>query len=169
MEKAHPNVFNVMLQLLDDGILTDAQGNTVNFRVRAFAMFVRLLCCTHRRLVCACCAVCCAVPMPYYSCPRSLQTRIGSLTPPTPPTQPTQNSIIIFTSNIGSSTILSLGGDPAKDAEMKEMVMAAMKENFRPEFLNRVDEVGKRVFGFGCALVVVICVDHPKRTQPGSR
>lgn len=64
------------------------------------------------------------------------------LTPPNPyTTNPTQNSIIIFTSNIGSSTILSLGGDPAKDAEMKEMVMAAMKENFRPEFLNRVDEV----------------------------
>ena len=82
MEKAHPTIFNVMLQLLDDGILTDAQGNTVNFK----------------------------------------------------------NSIIIFTSNIGSDAILALGGDPEKDAEMKEVVGDAMKQHFRPEFLNRVDE-----------------------------
>ena len=44
MEKAHPNVFNVLLQLLDDGILTDAQGTTVNFRVRAwFSHFLDLI------------------------------------------------------------------------------------------------------------------------------
>jgi len=82
MEKAHPTIFNVMLQLLDDGILTDAQGNRVNFK----------------------------------------------------------NSIIIFTSNIGSDAILAFGGDPEKDAEMKEVVGNAMKQHFRPEFLNRVDE-----------------------------
>jgi ATP-dependent Clp protease ATP-binding subunit ClpB len=64
MEKAHPAVFNVMLQLLDDGRLTDSKGHTVNFR----------------------------------------------------------NSIVIFTSNIGSQSILSLGGDPALNEEMKEKV-----------------------------------------------
>ncbi len=82
MEKAHPTVFNTLLQLLDDGILTDSQGTTVSFK----------------------------------------------------------NCIIIFTSNIGSQTILSLGGDPERDAEMRELVQQAMKDNFRPEFLNRVDE-----------------------------
>lgn len=82
MEKAHPSVFNIMLQLLDDGRLTDSKGNTVNFR----------------------------------------------------------NSIVIFTSNIGSQSILSLGGDPDKNEEMRALVQQAMREAFRPEFLNRVDE-----------------------------
>lgn len=82
MEKAHPSVFNVMLQMLDDGVLTDAQGTTVSFR----------------------------------------------------------NCIIIFTSNIGSQAILDLGGNPENDNEMREVVMQAMKTQFRPEFLNRVDE-----------------------------
>lgn len=128
MEKAHPNVFNVMLQLLDDGILTDAQGNTVNFRVRAFSSSV--VCTCAHVFVCVC------------ACIRSIDATLARPTNPNPTTKHgKQNSIIIFTSNIGSSTILSLGGDPAKDAEMKQMVMAAMKENFRPEFLNRVDEV----------------------------
>lgn len=84
MEKAHPDVYNVMLQMLDDGRLTDSKGNTVNFR----------------------------------------------------------NTICIFTSNIGSQTILDLNGSDDPDAQiiMKERVTQAMKENFRPEFLNRIDE-----------------------------
>mmetsp|Transcript_38586 Transcript_38586/g.49225 ORF Transcript_38586/g.49225 Transcript_38586/m.49225 type:complete len:958 (-) Transcript_38586:264-3137(-) len=82
MEKAHGDVFNLMLQLLDDGRLTDSKGNTVNFR----------------------------------------------------------NCVIIFTSNIGSSSILDVAGDPEQRLEMRQRVMSAMKEAFRPEFLNRVDE-----------------------------
>jgi len=82
MEKAHPSVFNLMLQMLDDGRLTDSKGNTVNFK----------------------------------------------------------NSIVIFTSNIGSQSILALGGDPEKDEEMRAKVTAAMREAFRPEFLNRIDD-----------------------------
>eukprot|EP00934_Nitzschia_sp_Nitz4_P006700 Nitzschia sp. Nitz4//scaffold207_size38617//34085//38510//NITZ4_007683-RA/size38617-augustus-gene-0.13-mRNA-1//-1//CDS//3329541629//6690//frame0 len=83
MEKAHSDVFNLMLQLLDDGRLTDSKGNVVNFR----------------------------------------------------------NTIVIFTSNIGSQEILNLSGDEEeKKTQMKEKVTQAMKENFRPEFLNRIDE-----------------------------
>jgi ATP-dependent Clp protease ATP-binding subunit ClpB len=84
MEKAHPDVFNVMLQLLDDGRLTDSKGNTVNFR----------------------------------------------------------NTICIFTSNVGSQDILDLGdrNDIDAAAEVKARVTYAMKEKFKPEFLNRVDE-----------------------------
>ena len=86
MEKAHPDVFNVMLQLLDDGRLTDSKGNTVNFR----------------------------------------------------------NTICIFTSNIGSQDILdlSLGGsdEDGQKEVMRERVTAAMKDHFKPEFLNRIDE-----------------------------
>ena len=82
-EKAHPDVFNVMLQLLDDGRLTDSKGNSVNFR----------------------------------------------------------NCIIIFTSNIGSQDILDLdGNDPSQRQIMRDRVTSAMKDNFRPEFLNRIDE-----------------------------
>ena len=83
MEKAHPDVFNILLQLLDDGRLTDSKGNTVNFR----------------------------------------------------------NTIIIFTSNVGSTSILDLGaGGEADSVMIKERVMQALKEKFRPEFLNRIDE-----------------------------
>jgi ATP-dependent Clp protease ATP-binding subunit ClpB len=84
MEKAHPDVFNVMLQLLDDGRLTDSKGNTVNFR----------------------------------------------------------NTICIFTSNIGSKDILDLGGSSeiGDQAIMKERVTNAMRDYFKPEFLNRIDE-----------------------------
>ena len=83
MEKAHPDVFNIMLQLLDDGRLTDSKGNVVNFR----------------------------------------------------------NTIVIFTSNIGSQDILDLqGDDEEKRAEMREKVTQAMRDYFRPEFLNRIDE-----------------------------
>jgi ATP-dependent Clp protease ATP-binding subunit ClpB len=84
MEKAHPDVFNIMLQLLDDGRLTDSKGTTVNFR----------------------------------------------------------NTICIFTSNVGSQDILDLNGasDVEAQAEMRRRVTAAMKERFKPEFLNRIDE-----------------------------
>lgn len=84
MEKAHPDVFNIMLQLLDDGRLTDSKGVTVNFR----------------------------------------------------------NTIVIFTSNVGSQDILDLNGasDPGSQAMIKERVTAAMQEKFKPEFLNRIDE-----------------------------
>jgi ATP-dependent Clp protease ATP-binding subunit ClpB len=83
MEKAHPDVFNVMLQLLDDGRLTDSKGTQVNFR----------------------------------------------------------NTIVIFTSNIGSQDILDLkGDDESQKIQMREKVTQAMKDNFRPEFLNRIDE-----------------------------
>jgi ATP-dependent Clp protease ATP-binding subunit ClpB len=80
IEKAHPEVFNVLLQVLDDGRLTDGQGRTVDFR----------------------------------------------------------NAVIIMTSNLGSSYIIS--SDPSRDADMRHQVMEALRANFRPEFLNRIDE-----------------------------
>jgi ATP-dependent Clp protease ATP-binding subunit ClpB len=79
IEKAHPELFNVFLQVLDDGRLTDGQGRTVDFR----------------------------------------------------------NAVIIMTSNIGSQYIL----DTSDEKIMEERVMAALRDHFRPEFLNRVDEV----------------------------
>ncbi|MGF1460263.1 MAG: ATP-dependent chaperone ClpB [Leptolyngbyaceae cyanobacterium] len=83
IEKAHPDVFNIMLQILDDGRLTDSQGRTVDFR----------------------------------------------------------NSVLIMTSNIGSQFILDLAGDDEKYDLMRDRVMEAMRAEFRPEFLNRVDEL----------------------------
>ena len=83
IEKAHPDVFNIMLQVLDDGRLTDSQGRTVDFT----------------------------------------------------------NTIIIMTSNIGSQYILDVAGDDSKYEEMRSRVMATMRDNFRPEFLNRIDEI----------------------------
>ena len=83
IEKAHPDVFNVMLQILDDGRLTDAQGHVVDFK----------------------------------------------------------NTIIIMTSNIGSQYILDLAGNEAMYEEMRSRVMDAMRSSFRPEFLNRIDEI----------------------------
>ena len=91
IEKAHPDVFNILLQILDDGILTDAQGRRVDFK----------------------------------------------------------NCIIIMTSNVGASSILepkrlgfSAESSKAADEEkMKQNVMDALKETFRPEFLNRVDDI----------------------------
>jgi ATP-dependent Clp protease ATP-binding subunit ClpB len=83
IEKAHPDVFNVMLQILDDGRVTDSQGRTVDFK----------------------------------------------------------NTIIIMTSNIGSQHILEVGGDDNRYPEMRELVMNAMRQSFRPEFLNRIDEM----------------------------
>jgi ATP-dependent Clp protease ATP-binding subunit ClpB len=79
VEKAHPEVFNIFLQVLDDGRLTDGQGRTVDFR----------------------------------------------------------NTVIIMTSNIGSQFIM----DASEDAIMRERVMEALRAHFRPEFLNRVDEM----------------------------
>jgi len=82
MEKAHPDVFNILLQLLDDGRLTDNKGNVVNFR----------------------------------------------------------NTIVIFTSNIGSAEIMSMGMDQVDSSMVQTVVMNALKARFRPEFLNRIDE-----------------------------
>ena len=81
IEKAHPDVFNILLQILDDGRLTDSQGRTVDFR----------------------------------------------------------NTVIIMTSNIGSTYILEHTGDDR--AVVEAQVMGALRQHFRPEFLNRVDDV----------------------------
>ncbi len=81
MEKAHPDVFNVLLQVLDDGRLTDGQGRQVSFK----------------------------------------------------------NTIIIMTSNVGSTAIAELSGKD--DEEMKRQVDEAMRATFRPEFLNRIDDI----------------------------
>jgi ATP-dependent Clp protease ATP-binding subunit ClpB len=82
VEKAHPDVFNVLLQVLDDGRLTDGHGRTVDFR----------------------------------------------------------NTVIVMTSNLGSDRIQELSGEE-NYALMKEAVMAVVRLHFRPEFINRVDEV----------------------------
>jgi len=85
VEKAHPDVFNVFLQILDDGRLTDGQGHTVDFK----------------------------------------------------------NTIVIMTSNIGSHRILDYKGslDGADYAVMRATVLDELRQHFRPEFLNRVDEI----------------------------
>src|SRR5581483_9658935 len=80
IEKAHPDVFNVLLQILDDGRLTDSQGRTVDFR----------------------------------------------------------NTVLIMTSNIGSQYILEMGTENWEQVETK--VLELLRQTFRPEFLNRVDE-----------------------------
>ncbi|MDB4654801.1 ATP-dependent chaperone ClpB [bacterium] len=82
VEKAHPDVFNVMLQILDDGRVTDGQGRTVDFT----------------------------------------------------------NAVLILTSNIGSQSILELGGDDNQHQEMESRVNEALRSHFRPEFLNRIDD-----------------------------
>ncbi len=81
IEKAHPDVFNVLLQILDDGRLTDGQGRTIDFR----------------------------------------------------------NTVLIMTSNLGGQLIQEMSGRPFED--VRESVMAVLRDQFRPEFLNRVDEV----------------------------
>jgi len=94
IEKAHPDVFNIMLQILDDGILTDAQGRRVDFR----------------------------------------------------------NTVIIMTSNLGAKDILNTGttkmgfgtssdGADSDNEKIREKVMAKVKDAFKPEFLNRIDEI----------------------------
>ncbi|HDL7606226.1 TPA: ATP-dependent chaperone ClpB [Yersinia enterocolitica] len=82
VEKAHPDVFNILLQVLDDGRLTDRQGRTVDFR----------------------------------------------------------NTVVIMTSNLGSDLIQERFGERSY-SEMKEMVMEVVTHHFRPEFINRIDEV----------------------------
>ncbi len=82
IEKAHPDVFNVLLQVLDEGRLTDGQGRTVDFR----------------------------------------------------------NTLLVMTSNIGADLLVGLGED--EDVEkVRDQVMSLVRANFRPEFLNRVDEI----------------------------
>jgi ATP-dependent Clp protease ATP-binding subunit ClpB len=82
VEKAHPDVFNVLLQVLDDGRLTDGQGRTVDFR----------------------------------------------------------NTVIIMTSNLGSNVIQELAGE-GNYVRMKSAVMEIVQQHFRPEFINRVDDI----------------------------
>ena len=84
IEKAHPDVFNILLQLLDDGRLTDNQGRTVDFK----------------------------------------------------------NTIVIMTSNIGSMDLIdNMKEDGTIDPEVEEAVMAKLRAGFRPEFLNRIDDI----------------------------
>ncbi|AOX03247.1 ATP-dependent chaperone ClpB [Moorena producens PAL-8-15-08-1] len=83
VEKAHRDVFNILLQVLDDGRITDSQGRTVDFR----------------------------------------------------------NTIIVMTSNIGSEHILGVAGDDSKYEEMRKRVTESLRSHFRPEFVNRVDDV----------------------------
>ena len=83
IEKAHPDVFNVLLQVLDDGRLTDGQGRTVSFR----------------------------------------------------------NTIVIMTSNVGSQFIQLRGRDRRRRRTLDAAVQEALRATFRPEFLNRVDDI----------------------------
>ncbi|NER25949.1 MAG: AAA domain-containing protein, partial [Symploca sp. SIO1C2] len=83
VEKAHRDVFNILLQVLDDGRITDSQGRTIDFR----------------------------------------------------------NTIIVMTSNIGSEHILSVAGDDTQYDKMRKLVTNALRSHFRPEFLNRVDDI----------------------------
>ena len=84
IEKAHPDVFNILLQVLDDGRLTDSQGRTVNFK----------------------------------------------------------NTIIIMTSNIGSSYLIDgLKEDGTIDEENRKLVDSSLRASFKPEFLNRIDDI----------------------------
>ncbi|OZG71485.1 ATP-dependent chaperone ClpB [Hahella sp. CCB-MM4] len=83
VEKAHPDVFNILLQVLEDGRLTDGQGRTVDFR----------------------------------------------------------NTVIVMTSNLGSDLIQTLGGKDEHYVEIKDAVLEVVARHFRPEFVNRIDEV----------------------------
>ncbi|MFW1859523.1 ATP-dependent chaperone ClpB [Acinetobacter defluvii] len=82
VEKAHPDVFNILLQVLDDGRLTDSQGRLIDFK----------------------------------------------------------NTVIVMTSNLGSSDVRELG-ENASDEEVRATVMNAVSQHFRPEFINRIDEL----------------------------
>jgi ATP-dependent Clp protease ATP-binding subunit ClpB len=82
VEKAHPDVFNILLQVLDDGRLTDSQGRVVDFK----------------------------------------------------------NTVIVMTSNLGSQDVRELG-EGATDDEVRTVVMSAVSQHFRPEFINRIDEL----------------------------
>ena len=83
VEKAHPDVFNILLQVLDDGRITDSQGRLVDFR----------------------------------------------------------NSVIVMTSNIGSEHILDISGDDSQYEKMRNRVMDALRKHFRPEFVQRIDDL----------------------------
>ncbi|MFM7441916.1 MAG: AAA family ATPase, partial [Snowella sp.] len=83
VEKAHLDVFNILLQVLDDGRITDSQGRVVDFR----------------------------------------------------------NTIIVMTSNIGSDHILGMAGDDSDYDQMQKQVMQSLRKHFRPEFLNRIDDL----------------------------
>ncbi|BAZ14910.1 endopeptidase Clp ATP-binding chain [Calothrix sp. NIES-4071] len=83
VEKAHPDVFNILLQVLDDGRITDSQGRAVDFR----------------------------------------------------------NTVIIMTSNIGSEHILDISGDDNQYEKMQNRVLESLRTHFRPEFVNRVDDL----------------------------
>jgi ATP-dependent Clp protease ATP-binding subunit ClpB len=83
VEKGHPDVFNLLLQILEDGRLTDSQGRTVDFK----------------------------------------------------------NTVIILTSNLGSTDITKLSLEGASRKEVRDAVMDALREHFRPELLNRIDEI----------------------------
>ena len=83
VEKAHPDVFNILLQVLEDGRLTDGQGRTVDFR----------------------------------------------------------NTVIVMTSNLGSDVIQAMGGEEGQYDQMRNAVMEVVGGHFRPEFINRIDEV----------------------------
>ena len=82
VEKAHPDVFNILLQVLDDGRLTDSQGRLMDFK----------------------------------------------------------NTVIVMTSNLGSHDVRELGDNPTRE-EVRTVVMAAVSQHFRPEFINRIDEL----------------------------
>ncbi|MCU4499786.1 ATP-dependent chaperone ClpB [Acinetobacter radioresistens] len=82
VEKAHPDVFNILLQVLDDGRLTDSQGRVIDFK----------------------------------------------------------NTVIVMTSNLGSQDVRELG-EGASEEEMRSVVMSAVSHHFRPEFINRIDEL----------------------------
>lgn len=84
IEKAHPDVFNILLQMLDDGRITDSQGRTIDCK----------------------------------------------------------NTVIIMTSNIGSSYLIDrIHGDEEIDTSTKDLVLGQLRQSFRPEFLNRVDDI----------------------------
>ncbi|WP_081980683.1 ATP-dependent chaperone ClpB [Neosynechococcus sphagnicola] len=83
VEKAHPDVFNILLQVLDDGRITDSQGRLIDFR----------------------------------------------------------NTVIVMTSNIGGELILDVAGDDSQYEQMRKRVVNALRGHFRPEFLNRVDDI----------------------------
>jgi ATP-dependent Clp protease ATP-binding subunit ClpB len=83
VEKAHPDVFNILLQVLDDGRITDSQGRVIDCR----------------------------------------------------------NTVIVMTSNIGSDRILDLSGDDTDYEQVQRQVLEALRSHFRPEFLNRVDDL----------------------------
>lgn len=91
IEKAHPQIFNIMLQILDEGYLTDSKGRKVNFK----------------------------------------------------------NTVVIMTSNVGSDIIYKSGlgfseassGEVLSEKEMREKIMLSLRENFKPEFLNRLDDI----------------------------